>query len=98
MGPTEANICLYSSRDPQELPIFPAATEAYFGKPAEALKQLRSKDRALVLGMDSLAVVLTVTIVNIELNENMEFASPSSISPPGAQHASRVGRRRSGGL
>jgi hypothetical protein len=39
-----------------------------------------------------------VAIVNFELNENMEFASPSSISPPGAQHASRVGRRRFGGL
>ena len=39
-----------------------------------------------------------VPIVNIELNENMEFARPSSISPPGAQHALRVGRRRFGGL
>jgi hypothetical protein len=30
---------------------------------------------------------------HIELNENMEFERPSSISPPGAQHASRVGCR-----
>ena len=35
----------------------------------------------------------TVGIVNIELNENMEFARPSSIPPSGAQRASR-GRRR----
>src|ERR1700745_3836092 len=32
------------------------------------------------------------------INENMEFASPTSISPPGAQRASRVRRRCSAAL
>ena len=39
-----------------------------------------------------------VGIVNIELNENMEFVSPSSILPSGAQRASRGRRRRVGNL
>src|SRR6266481_5523976 len=39
-----------------------------------------------------------VPIVNIELNENMEFACPPSIPPSGAQRALRVGRRRVSGL
>ena len=38
-----------------------------------------------------------VPIVNVEVNENIEFASPPSISPSGAQRASRVGRRHFGG-
>ena len=40
----------------------------------------------------------TVGIVNIELNENIELARPSSILPSGAQRASRVGRQRVGSL
>jgi len=39
-----------------------------------------------------------VGIVNIELNEKMEFACPPTIPSSGAQRASRVGRRRVGGL
>ena len=35
-----------------------------------------------------------VPIVNIELNENMEFARPPSIPAYGAQRPSPVGRRR----
>ena len=42
--------------------------------------------------------VLTVPIVNVELNENMEFACPPSIRPSGAQRTSGVGHRRFGGL
>jgi hypothetical protein len=34
-----------------------------------------------------------VPIAHIELNENMELAYTASISPSGAQHVSRVGRR-----
>jgi len=40
----------------------------------------------------------TVGIVNVELNENMEFARPSSIPLAGAQCASRGRRRNIGGL
>lgn len=57
---------------PQEIPIFPAATEAYFAKPAEALKQLRSKDSVLGFGMDSLAIVLTPAVLHI-LSKVFEF-------------------------
>jgi hypothetical protein len=42
-------------------------------------------------------VDVIVGIVNIELNENMEFARPSSFLPSGAQRASRVGCRSFGG-
>jgi hypothetical protein len=41
---------------------------------------------------------ICVPVAKLELSENMEFARPPSISPPGAQHASRSGRRRVGDL
>jgi hypothetical protein len=41
---------------------------------------------------------ICVPVAKLELSENMEFARPPSISPPGAQHASRRGRRRVGDL
>ena len=41
---------------------------------------------------------MAVPIANVELNENMEFASPPSIPPSGAQRASPVGCRRFVGL
>src|SRR5216683_1104801 len=40
----------------------------------------------------------TVPVVNVEPNENMEFACPPSIPPFGGQRTSCVGRRRVGGL
>jgi transposase len=45
-----------------------------------------------------IALILTVGIVNVEPNENMEFACPSSIPPSGAQRPSSVGRRRVGSI
>ena len=39
-----------------------------------------------------------VPVVNVEPNENMEFAYPPSIPPFGGQGISCVGRRRVGGL
>jgi hypothetical protein len=42
--------------------------------------------------------VTPVPIGNIELNEKMELACPTSSLPSGAQRSSRVGRRRFGGL
>ena len=46
----------------------------------------------------NLFVGARVPIVNVELNENMEFACPPSIRPTGAQRTSGVGHRRFGGL
>src|SRR5260370_19466678 len=40
----------------------------------------------------------SVPVVNVEPNENMEFACPPSIPPFGGQRTSCVGRRRVGGL
>jgi hypothetical protein len=56
---------------PQELPILPAATRAYFADPAAALKQSRSKDSALGFGVD--AFVFFTPVVLPVLSEVFEF-------------------------
>jgi len=56
---------------PQELPIFPAASRAYFADPAAALKQSRPKDSALGFGVDSF-VFLTPVVLPV-LSEVFEF-------------------------
>jgi hypothetical protein len=56
---------------PQELPIFPAASRAYFANPAAALKQSRSKDSALGFGVDSF-VFFTPVVLPV-LSEVVEF-------------------------
>jgi hypothetical protein len=50
---------------PQEVPIFPAISQAYFADPAGALKQLRSKDAALSFGVDPLSILLTPVVLHI---------------------------------
>jgi hypothetical protein len=50
---------------PQELPIFPAVSKAYFADPAVALNKLRSRDTALGLGIESLAILLTPIVLHI---------------------------------
>jgi len=57
---------------PQEMPIFPAASRAYFANRDAALKQFRSKDYVLGFGMDPLAVFLTPAVLYI-LSEVFEF-------------------------
>jgi hypothetical protein len=56
---------------PQEIPIFPAASRAYFADPAAALKQSRSQDSALGFGVD-LFVFLTPVVLPV-LSEVFEF-------------------------
>jgi hypothetical protein len=50
---------------PQEVPIFPAVSRAYFADPAEALKSLRPKDRALGFGVDSLSILMTPIVLHV---------------------------------
>ena len=56
---------------PQEMPIFEAASRAYFADPAAALKQSRSKDSALGFGVESV-VFLTPVVLQV-LSEVCEF-------------------------
>lgn len=57
---------------PQEMPIFAAASRAYFADPAAALKQFRSKDYVLGFGMDAMTILLTPAVLHI-LSEVFEF-------------------------
>jgi hypothetical protein len=57
---------------PQEIPIFPAASRAYFADPPAALKQYRSKDNALGFGVDPLLVSLTPFVLHTLL-ETFQF-------------------------
>jgi hypothetical protein len=50
---------------PQEIPIFPAVSRAYFADPARALKLRRTGDAALGFGADALAVFLTPAVLHI---------------------------------
>jgi hypothetical protein len=50
---------------PQELPILPAASRAYFADPAAALKQLHPKDNALGFGVDPTLVFLTPIVLQV---------------------------------
>src|SRR5687768_14874350 len=50
---------------PQELPIFRAVSEAYFADPGNALKRLKSEDRALGFGLDSAAALLTPVVLAV---------------------------------
>ncbi len=61
----------------------------------------RMEPHAIVVAVDERCDVLSqviVPVVNVEPNENMEFACPPSIPPFGGQRTSCVGRRRVGGL
>jgi hypothetical protein len=49
----------------QELPIYQAASAAFFSDPKRALRHSRSKDSALGFGLDPLAVVLTPAILSV---------------------------------
>jgi hypothetical protein len=57
---------------PQEMPIFAAASRAYFTDPAAALKQSRSKDNVLGFGTDALAVLFTPAVLLV-LSETLEY-------------------------
>jgi hypothetical protein len=57
---------------PQEMPIFAAASRAYFADPDAALRQLRSKDNVLGFGVEALTVLLTPVVLQI-LSEVFEF-------------------------
>jgi hypothetical protein len=57
---------------PQEMPIFPAASRAYFADPAAALKKSRSRDYVLSFGIDGLSVLLTPAVLYI-LSEVLPF-------------------------
>jgi hypothetical protein len=50
---------------PQEMPIFPAASRAYFADPQSALKQAQPKDDVLGFGVDALAVVVTPAVLYV---------------------------------
>jgi hypothetical protein len=48
---------------PQEMPIFAAASRAYFADPAAALQQFRSKDDVLGFGMEAVTVLVTPAVL-----------------------------------
>jgi hypothetical protein len=50
---------------PQEVPIYPAVSRAYFADPARALKRRRTGDAALGFGADSLTVLMTPVVLHI---------------------------------
>jgi hypothetical protein len=50
---------------PQEIPIFPAVSRAYFTDPARALKRRQTGDDALGFGADALAVLVTPVLLHI---------------------------------
>jgi hypothetical protein len=49
---------------PQELPIFPAISQAYFANPADVLKNVKSEDRALGFGLDP-TLLLTPIVLTV---------------------------------
>lgn len=57
---------------PQEIPIFAAASRAYFADPDAALQEIRSRDDVLGFGMDALSALLTPAVLLI-LSEVFEF-------------------------
>ena len=59
---------------PDELPIFQAASKAYFANPKAALKQTQSKDSVLGLGPDSVTL-LTPAVLHI-VSEVCLFLAP----------------------
>jgi hypothetical protein len=50
---------------PQEIPIFPAVSRAYFADPSRALKRRQTGDDALGFGADALAVLVTPALLHI---------------------------------
>jgi hypothetical protein len=62
---------------PQEVPIFPAVSRAYFADPARALKRRRAGDAALGFGADSLSVLLTPVVLCI-LSEVFEILTETA--------------------
>ena len=50
---------------PQEVPIFAAASRAYFADPASALEQSRSKENILGFGTEAAAVLFTPAVLII---------------------------------
>jgi hypothetical protein len=50
---------------PQEIPIFPAVSRAYFADPERALKRRRTGDEALGFGADALAMLVTPVLLHI---------------------------------
>lgn len=50
---------------PQEIPIFPAVSRAYFADPGRALKRRQAGDDALGFGADALAVLVTPILLHI---------------------------------
>ena len=72
MSNAEANELIASvARDvladvaPQEIPIFPAVSRAYFADPDRALKRRHAGDTALGFGADALAVLMTPILLHI---------------------------------
>ena len=62
---TEVARDVLSEIAPEEMPIFPAASRAYFADPAAAVRQLRAKDNVLGFGMEALAVAVTPAVLAI---------------------------------
>ncbi|SPB17716.1 hypothetical protein NOV72_04921 [Caballeronia novacaledonica] len=50
---------------PQELPLFPAASAAWFADPAAAKKASKSRDAALGFGTDAFSILLTPLVLQI---------------------------------
>jgi hypothetical protein len=75
---TDATLVVEVARDlvsqiaPQELPLFSAASAAYYENPEAALKNIRSRDDFLGFGVDSLGALLT-PVVLVVLSEVIGF-------------------------
>jgi hypothetical protein len=69
-SPHETLICdiardVVEEAAPQELPIYQAASAAFFANPKRALRRSRSKDNVLGFGLDPLAALLTPAVLSI---------------------------------
>jgi hypothetical protein len=57
---------------PHEMPIFAAASRAYFADPAAALRQAHSKDNVLGFGIEAVTVVITPAVLSV-MSEVLEY-------------------------
>ena len=69
---TEVGRDVLSEIAPEEMPIFGAASNAYFADPAAALRQVPSRDNVLGFGVEAVAVVVT-PVVLLALSEVLQF-------------------------
>src|SRR5262249_18716495 len=69
---TEVARDVLSEVAPQEMPIFAAASRAYFADPASALRQSRPKDNVLGFGIEAVGVLVTPAVLLV-VSEVLEF-------------------------